>query len=146
MGFISVVDYTDTDTSQSNFIVKLPRKALPKPVKAKVLDYLNNTGFHSFACFEKPQIDPFNELLMWNTGTTFDDGVYIWEDKLALYVRDHDIALPQEFVDHVLAYYQNGGTVTPEYDWRTERISPLPLYGRAEDIEQVLSIARSAIK
>lgn len=140
MGFIPVIDYTDVDESQPNYILKLPRKALDEPVKAKVLDYLNNKDFRGFACFEMPQVDPFNGLLMWNIGTSFcDEARYLWEDKLSLYVRDHDIALPQEFVDHVMAYYRNGGTVDPEYNWRTERLSPRPLHGNPAAIERFLS-------
>jgi len=38
------------------------------------------------------------------------DGTYVWPEGLAHYVEEHNVRLPQKFVDHVLA----GGTTLPE--------------------------------
>jgi len=29
------------------------------------------------------------------------DGVWVWQDDLAHYVKDHNVALPQEFLTHI---------------------------------------------
>jgi len=37
-----------------------------------------------------------------NGSRDYTDGVYVWPEGLAHYVREHQVKPPQEFVDHVL--------------------------------------------
>lgn len=37
----------------------------------------------------------------FNGSLDFTDGTYVWPEGLAHYLREHDVRLPQGFVDHV---------------------------------------------
>lgn len=65
-------------------------------------------------------IDAFTGEGMRSYSTQLQDGKYSWWDNLALYVRDHDVQLPDDFISHILDYYDNGGEVVPYFDWRND--------------------------
>lgn len=123
MGFISVLNYVDDNPDAENFICRLPRERMSDEAKDMVLNYLNNADFRFLSSWHMPSTDPFNGKHMWDKGILFHDkSKFCWTDKLSLYVRDHDVKLPDDFIQHVLAFYADGGTVRPEYDWKTERL------------------------
>ena len=43
-----------------------------------------------------------------NGFTDLTDGTYVWPEGLAHYVADHDVRLPESFVQHVLAAARDG--------------------------------------
>ena len=55
-----------------------------------------------------------------NGALELTDGTWCWPDGLAHYLRDHDVRLPQVFVDHVNAQFER--LEVPDQDiewWRT---------------------------
>lgn len=119
MELVNVVDYTDDALQKDSeiFITKLPQKRLPKRQREQVLAYLQNKAFQSpFCVFEWGTPDPFTGTPMKDTGASFSDGKYLWNDKLFFYVRDHNIELSDVFLEHVKTFFENGGSCTPVID------------------------------
>lgn len=54
-----------------------------------------------------------------NGGTELTDGVYVWPDGLAHYVTEHDVRLPDVFVQHVLSYHPYSRTPINDSWWRS---------------------------
>lgn len=49
-----------------------------------------------------------------NGNLDLTDGVYLWPQGLAHYLKEHDVRLPVEFVEHVLAFDEH---VATDADW-----------------------------
>lgn len=52
-----------------------------------------------------------------NGAATWTDGVYAWPEGLAHYVEEHQVRLPQEFVDHVLARLEAQDAAEVDETW-----------------------------
>lgn len=65
--------------------------------------------------------DVFTELYYFPTfHHPLNDGVYRWTDLTAMYVMAHDIKLPEDFIEHIMNFYNEGNVVEKlEYDWRS---------------------------
>lgn len=95
-------------------LCELPRKPLSKSEKTMVLKYLANSDFLSASIVLGNPINAFTgDEMPEFTGSMLDDGVWYWQDTLICYVRDYDVALPEEFVKHVINYFDNGGKTHP---------------------------------
>ena len=71
--------------------------------KATVLAYLNREEFElgeEMGMFDNEFLPPGNMDFLGPTEYT--DGVWHWENDLAVYVEQYSVTLPQEFVSHVL--------------------------------------------
>lgn len=124
MAVARILNYDENDISSEHYITQMPCKKLSSDKREQVLDYLINDDFKSFANTEEPFNDPWTGLPLWNFGRTYSDGKFIWDDKLPFYVRDHDLMLPEDFIEHVEKFYEQGGETRPLFDWRTERFPP----------------------
>jgi hypothetical protein len=52
------------------------------------------------------------------------DGVFLWPQELAHYVRDHSVRLPDEVISHVTERLSEMGTLAKDVDeewWRSQR-------------------------
>ena len=75
--------------------------------KQKILDYLKGAEvLHRFrgssGCRVCPPREDGHQQL--NGSKEQSDGVYVWPDGLAHYVEEHNTALPDNFVDHILGF------------------------------------------
>lgn len=119
-----VLSYDLTDRTPIPCIIAMPKSRIDDEVfKSQVIKYLRNTEFKRLSVLDRPAYtNPFTGLPMDANGCQFSDGVWSWGDSLMIFVRDHDIALPTEFLDHIRAFYADGGTVRkttslfPQYD------------------------------
>lgn len=84
---------------------------LPLDEKQKVVDYLQNLDFRGTSFLQGPLTDAFTGELMPAKGNGFNDGTWYWYDDLWFYVDKHDVKLPDDFVQHVLDFYESGGKV-----------------------------------
>ncbi len=55
-----------------------------------------------------------------NGSAEFTDGVYLWPEGLAHYVREHSVKLPDEVLAHVRRRYDEVETLDVDRDWSTE--------------------------
>lgn len=118
-----VLEYMEQKSAQPDYtlpsITTFPTFRLEDDVREKVIDYLLNLNFRNWYCAGGySDIDAFTGKGMRAYSTMLNDGEYKWMDNLAFYVKNHDIALPKEFVHHVLDFYEHGGTVDLMVDWR----------------------------
>ena len=55
---------------------------------------------------------------MTNNGNLdLTDGVYLWPEGLAHYVREHDVRLPDEFTEHVRRRKALNDSITVDETW-----------------------------
>lgn len=52
-----------------------------------------------------------------NGSLELSDGTYVWPEGLAHYLREHDLRLPQMFVDHVRAFAERWEEAAYAWDW-----------------------------
>ncbi len=72
-----------------------------KTKKAKILNYLKRfkaTGFTT-----QPVIDAFTGKKAASCDNGYTDGEYRWYESEIYYFEKYDLALKQDFIDHVLA-------------------------------------------
>lgn len=106
-------------------ITELDREPLAPEVKSKVLDYMLNAGFRGWRMVGGySDTDAFTGEPMHTYSTQLNDGTYKWFDNLAMYVYRYDIRLPEEFIAHILAFYDADGQVNPFFD--CEKNCPTP--------------------
>ena len=55
-----------------------------------------------------------------NGSAEFTDGVYLWPEGLAHYVREHSVKLPAEVRAHVRRRYGELGSLDADRDWSAE--------------------------
>ena len=86
-----------------------------------VEEYLSR-GVIVWACMGKSRCRFCGEE---NGSLELRDGVYIWPEGLAHYVRDHHVRLPEEFVRHVLARIDSlAERGRSDSWWKSKRASP----------------------
>jgi hypothetical protein len=57
---------------------------------------------------------------MVNGSAEFTDGVYLWPEGLAHYVREHSVKLPDEVLAHVRRRYNEVESLDGDRDWSIE--------------------------
>ena len=74
-----------------------------EPSRQRVLEYLAHGHIRSYRGYSSCRFPtcPAHAGPLGSRDHT--DGIWAWPEGLAHYVRDHDVQLPVEFVDHVLA-------------------------------------------
>ncbi len=74
-----------------------------KNMEISDLDKINNYLVNSPICVASPGIvhSAFNKDRIVGTSSIRTDGRWVWHDTLPYYVREHGIALPQEFLEHM---------------------------------------------
>lgn len=92
---------------------------LDDSTKEKVIDYMLNMPFTSWIEMCGPDTDAFTGEPQFTYSAQITDGTYVWFDNLAAYVYKYDVKLPDDFIEHVLEYYENGGEAHPYINWRT---------------------------
>lgn len=123
---IKVLTYLEAKTSSDDenelqSIVSLPTQKLDDKTKTQVIDYLLNTAFYHWRMMGEHtyDIDAFTGETMQSQGIGMNDGLYRWQDNLPFYVRDYDIKIPDDFIEHVKNFYNTGGQIKElMYDWR----------------------------
>jgi hypothetical protein len=55
-----------------------------------------------------------------NGSAEFTDGVYLWPEGLARYVREHSVRLPPEVLAHIGRRYEELGSFDADRDWSAE--------------------------
>ena len=55
-----------------------------------------------------------------NGSAEFTDGVYLWPEGLAHYVREHSVKPPEEVINHIRRRYDEAESLDPAGDWSTE--------------------------
>lgn len=71
--------------------------------KQILLEYLLNSSFKRIAVPAMNGIDAFTGKPFNAVGELFSDGEYAWYDSLPEYVRLHNLALPDDFIEKVQA-------------------------------------------
>lgn len=79
-------------------------KKMDSHQKTKVVAYLANKGVK---CNVFMGISRCRICDCPNGNSERTDGVYLWPEGLAHYVLEHNVKLPQEFIDHVLAVHSD---------------------------------------
>lgn len=92
----------------SHSIANIPRKTYTQSQRVRIMGYLRNADFIQASNFSSKIYDEFTNEPMPASGSMFSDGKWSWRDDLWLYVRDYDVELPQEFVQDVETFYQQG--------------------------------------
>lgn len=90
-------------------IAVLPTREYSTSTKLELISYLTNRGFLRLSSFLFNLPNGFTGEEWEATGSLFSDGEWKWRDDLWLYLRDYDIALPDEFIEHVHDYFLGGG-------------------------------------
>lgn len=103
---VPVLQYSESADREYPSITELPRIPLEEKTKQIVLDYMTNPDFITWRTFGVAPTSAFTGKMLHCNGNLLDDGVYYWGDDLPEYVRDWDIQLPSEFVEHVLSRSQ----------------------------------------
>lgn len=106
-----VLKYKVFGSESSPWASELEIEPLVPEVKQKAVDYLQNRAFYGASFLRRPLTDAFTGKLMPAKGAGFNDGTWFWHDDLWCYVENHDVKLPEEFVQHVLKFYEGGGKV-----------------------------------
>ena len=144
--YTPVLQYrTDDDGSYYPMITDLPVAVLPETQKQEVLKYLSNKDFQAILIGgTEPLIDAFTGEKIREVRNDFmRDGKWSWRLELLIYVRDHDVALPKEFLDDVKAFFENGNETIPVED---KRLSDLTYkYTTEEQIREVLTRKRELL-
>ena len=110
-----VIEYsTDikSDIGVPPLITQLPTKLYDDKTRFLLMSYLRNKDFISIGILFDFARDAFTGNPMPATGCIFNDGKWRWKDDLWLYIRDHDVAVPQEFINDVMKFFNNGGKVS----------------------------------
>lgn len=88
-------------------ITTLPDTMYSAEEKQAILQYLNNPDFQHMAIPTIAGTDVFTGERIDAVGELRHDGEYFWYDSLPEYVRLHDIALPDDFVNKVMKLSQS---------------------------------------
>lgn len=104
----AVLEYS-TPYSMNDYplITSLPQCVYDKKTRQLIMRYLRNSDFIGVSVFGVRVQDAFTGEKMPARGTFLTDGIWKWTDDLWLYVRDYDIALPDEFVEHVKSFFED---------------------------------------
>lgn len=101
MELIPVLEFLEDKEhlTDGNFVTNLPRHRLDADTKQKVLTYLNNKDFAQWWSDPITFENPFTGKQSRITGYAFNDGKYKWNCHLPVYVHDHDVKLPDDFIE-----------------------------------------------
>lgn len=69
--------------------------------KKRIVEYLCNNDFIFIASTAMGCKDVFDGSVLDACGNISKDEKYIWTDTLPMYVYKHNIALPDDFIEHV---------------------------------------------
>ena len=77
----------------------------------------------------------------WNGSAEFTDGVYLWPEGLAHYVREHSVKLPAQVLAHVRRRYDEVESLDADRDWSAEYTDDVIFWpeGFAEHIQRRLA-------
>lgn len=94
-------------------VTELPTRKYSTSTKLEIISYLTNRDFLRLSSLLFNLPNGFTGEEWEATGSLFDDGIWRWRDDLWLYVLHYDIALPDEFIEHVYTYFRSGGKANP---------------------------------
>ena len=86
-------------------VITLPVLSYSEIEKNMLLAYLTDSAFRITAVPAMNGIDAFTGKSFNAVGELFSDGEYAWYDSLPEYVRLHNLALSDEFIDKVRAFH-----------------------------------------
>ena len=117
-----VVRYMETGHLDAPSILDIPQMEWDSDTKACVLDYMfSGENFIATSMKGAPK-NAFTGCDLVEALANFGDGCWQWRGDLPLYIRDYNIAVPEEFIQHVLARMQeNPGLYKPLFDWRRRK-------------------------
>lgn len=111
-----VINYTKNKKRVSEtcpYITDCEKEKLPVKTKMRAICYLANNDFRGLSIVGAHLTSPFTGKKINAFGTVLSDDEYVWTDDLWIYVRDHDLKLPDEFIEKVNAYFDSGNGTTP---------------------------------
>lgn len=98
----NVLEYRESYGEEHPSIVSFPTHILDEELKHLLFDYMTNKDFLEWIGFGECLTSPFTNEKIPALGNTLTDGTYRWCDDLPIYMKDNDIALPDEFIQHVI--------------------------------------------
>lgn len=109
-----IIEYRESNGDLYPSIILLPCEPIAPEIKKLVYDYLTNKDFLEWTTFGVGLVDSFTGKIMNDAwGRSFTDEEYRWQDDLPAYFVKYDVKLPNEFIQHVLNFYEAGGIVSP---------------------------------